>query len=209
MTQYVALTLGRVPDARRARRRASKIDPIAALSRALGPKYPAPVRIAAAASLAKHAARLDGKLDDPRAVDGPRRGRRATTTPSSGRCAVYALGFFGGDGGRRGPPRAAQRRGPVRPLQRRRRARPSGRSCGALGTFREMLSPADLEQGIAIESPAERQNKIEAIELEALARLQTSVNDAKPALAQALRPEVEAAGPVGTRRRTEQCPGRF
>src|SRR5262245_59247965 len=68
LTQYVALTIGafRTLDARSAAGR--PIDPIAELARALSAKEPAPVRIAAAASLAKHAALLDGRLDDPRAI---------------------------------------------------------------------------------------------------------------------------------------------
>ena len=45
-----------------------KVDPIEPLTMALEPGHDSAVRMEAAASLAKHAARLEGKLDDPRAV---------------------------------------------------------------------------------------------------------------------------------------------
>ena len=44
------------------------VDPLATLASALGPERPDVVRFAASASLAKHAARLDGKLEDAGAV---------------------------------------------------------------------------------------------------------------------------------------------
>ena len=55
-----------------------------------------------------------------------------------------------------------------------------------------MLSTADLDQVIDLRATTEKQNKIEAIELEALQALQTSVASASsPELAQSLRPEIE------------------
>src|SRR3954467_729251 len=64
LTQYVALTLGAFQTLDAKSSSGQPIDPIAVLVRALAASQPPPVRIAAAASLAKHAARLDGKLDD-------------------------------------------------------------------------------------------------------------------------------------------------
>src|SRR5215218_1860060 len=62
LTRYVALTLGafRTLDARSTDGR--PVDPLATLARALEPKQPVEVRKAAAISLAKQAARLDGNL---------------------------------------------------------------------------------------------------------------------------------------------------
>jgi hypothetical protein len=189
LTQYVALTLGafRTLEARSASGR--EVDPIAVLSRALAAKQPGPVRIAAAASLAKHAARLDGRLDDPRAV-------RALAEAGGGddaelrQMAVYALGFFGGepavqalrdrlnDGDRFVRYNAAVALG--------RRGDPAAR-----GTLREMLSTPDLSKALTFESELEKQNKIESIELETLQALQTSIDRGHPDLARSLRSEID------------------
>lgn len=188
LTQFVALTLGafQTLDARAADGR--KIDPLATLARALEPKQPEAVRIAAAASLAKHAARLDGRLDDPQAVRAL--GVAGEDSDAELRqMAVYALGFFGGE-----------------PAARLLRARLDDEdrfvrynSAVALGrrgdlkaqdTLREMLSPAGLNKAITVESESEKHNKIEAIELEALTALQTSIDHGHPELAQALKPDV-------------------
>jgi hypothetical protein len=68
LTQYLALSLGafRTLEARTAS--GQMVDPLGPLERALAGKYPVSIRLAAAASLAKQAARLDGKLDDAQAV---------------------------------------------------------------------------------------------------------------------------------------------
>src|SRR5262245_15612063 len=68
LPQYVALTLGAFQTLEARTESGQAVDPIVPLSRALNPKYDGPIRIAAAASLAKQAARLEGKLDDERAV---------------------------------------------------------------------------------------------------------------------------------------------
>ena len=47
----------------------------------------------------------------------------------------------------------------------------------AAGTLREMLSTADLNKVIDLPGATEKQNKIEAIELEALEALRTSISD--------------------------------
>jgi HEAT repeats len=190
LTQYVALTLGafQTLDARLPSGQA--VDPIAVLARALAASHPSTVRIAAAASLAKHAARLDGRLDDPRAV--------AALGAASGegdnelrQVAVYALGFFGGE------PTASILRERLNDADRfvrynaavalGRRGDPVAR-----GTFREMLSPTDLGKVLTLDSDLEKQNKIESIELESLQALQTGIERGRPELAESLRPEIDA-----------------
>ncbi len=70
LMQYLALTLGAFRTLEAKSNTGQPIDPLVPLGRALSTKYPTPIRIAAAASLAKQAARLDGKLDDEAAVRG-------------------------------------------------------------------------------------------------------------------------------------------
>ena len=62
----------------------------------------------------------------------------------------------------------------------------------AKGTLREMLSTADLDRVIEVASATEKQNKIEAIELEALQAVQSSLSTGSTELARSLRPEIEA-----------------
>ena len=61
----------------------------------------------------------------------------------------------------------------------------------ALGTLKEMLSTAALDRVIDLSSATEKQNKIEAIELEALQAVQSSLSSGSTELAQSLRPEIE------------------
>jgi hypothetical protein len=71
------------------------VDPLDPLSRAVGLKFDKTIRISAAASLAKQAARAEDKLDDPRAVKAL--GAMADDeNPQLRQIAVYALGFFVG-----------------------------------------------------------------------------------------------------------------
>src|SRR4051794_32594175 len=96
LTQYVALALGRFTTLDAVTASGEKVDPLSALDRALDAKYPSGVRIAAAASLAKHAARMQGKLDDPRPVEALEKAS-ADGDADLKQMAVYALGFFGGE----------------------------------------------------------------------------------------------------------------
>jgi HEAT repeats len=200
MTRYVALALGRFQTLDAVSSNGQKIDPISALNRALDSKQPEDVRIAAAASLAKQGARLQGKLDDPRAVAALAQAAQNGPTELS-EIAVYALGFCGGEDASKalrerlnGSDRFVRYNAAVALARRG--------DLAAEPTVREMLSPADLDKLIAIESAGEKRAKIEAIELEALNALQTSVNEAKPALAHSLRATIEAethSGLVGIR----------
>src|SRR5438874_1283444 len=60
LTQYLTLTLGAFQTLDARSPAGQPVDPIAVLTRALAASQPSLVRIAAAVSLAKHAARLDG-----------------------------------------------------------------------------------------------------------------------------------------------------
>jgi hypothetical protein len=67
----------------------------------------------------------------------------------------------------------------------------------ARGTLRDMLSTADLDKVLEFPTQLEKQNKIEAIELEALQALQTALSRGRPALGQSLRPEIEGLSHSG------------
>jgi hypothetical protein len=189
LTQYVALTLGAFKTLEARTESGQAVDPLVPLARALDPKYETTIRIAAAASLAKQAARMDGKLDDAKAIKGLGEGAK-TGEPEVRQMAVYALGFFGG-------PLATD-------LLRERLQSDEDRFVrynaavalarrgdqAALGTLREMLSTADLNKVIALLGDTEKQNKIESIELEALEALRTSVVAGKTELAASLRPQI-------------------
>jgi hypothetical protein len=205
LTQYVALTLGAFQTLEARSRDGRKIDPLAALSRALAPKHPAAVRRAAAISLAKQAGRLDGKLDD---VDTVRALGAASedAEPELRQVAVYALGFFGGD-------MAAQilrdRLKDVDCYVRYNAANALGRrgDAQAQAVFREMLSTADLNKVVSLSSEVEKRSKVESIELSALQALQTSVDHRRTELASALRPEIDnlaKSGLVSVRNKAQE-----
>ncbi|SIO66311.1 PBS lyase HEAT-like repeat-containing protein [Singulisphaera sp. GP187] len=195
LTQYVTLTLGafqtldaRSPDGR-------DVDPLAILSRALEPKQPPQVRLAAAISLAKHAARLDDHLEDAGAI-------KALDVASEDenqelrQAAVYSLGFFGGDQAARV---LRDRLKDVDCYVRYNAAIALGRrgDSESRGVLREMLSSTDLNKTITLSSPTEKHSKIEAIELEALQALQLSVDHKSPGLAESLRPEISSLSKSG------------
>ena len=201
LTQYLTLTLGafRTLDAKTSTGQA--IDPLVPLSHALSTRYPTPIRIAAAASLAKQAARLDGNLEDPGAVKALGEAA-AAGEPEARQMAVYALGFFGGSAA------AEHLRDRITHDEDRyvrfnaavalgRRGDPA-----ATATLREMLSSADLAKVIDIPSDTEKQNKIEAIELEAMTALRTSISNGSPELTRSLVApitELSRSGLVGVR----------
>ena len=92
---------GGVPDSGREDRERPERRPARAAGAALStPSIETPIRIAAAASLAKQAARLDGKLEDAGAVKALGEAA-ASGEPEARQMAVYALGFFGGTHGHR------------------------------------------------------------------------------------------------------------
>jgi hypothetical protein len=204
LTRYVALTLGAFDTLEGRAPNGKPIDPLHVLARALEPKQPAQVRAAAAFSLARHAARLEGKLDDPEAVKALAR-TADDEDPELRQIAVYALGFFGGPDGARA---LRDHLKDVDCYTRYNAAVALGRRGDpeARGVFREMLSSTDLNKIITMESATEKHSKIESIELEALQALQSSLDrrPSEPALAVSLRPEIVAlskSGLVGVRNR--------
>jgi hypothetical protein len=189
LTQYVALTLGAFKTLEARTQSGQSVDPLVPLARALDPKFPTKVRIAAAASLAKQAARLNGQLEDADAIKALGVAA-ASGEPEVRQVAVYALGFFGGplatnlliERVQTDEDRFARYNAAVALGRRGERA--------AEGTLREMLSTADLNKVIDLAGSTEKQNKIESIELEALEALRTAVADGKPDLTESLRPQI-------------------
>jgi HEAT repeats len=167
-----------------------KVDPIEALTMALEPGRDSAIRMEAAASLAKHAARLEGKLDDPRAVAALAQAASGEE-PELRQVAAYALGFFGGEPARKALRERLQT--DENRFVRYNAAVALGRQGdpAAKATLKEMLSTADLDRVIDIRSTTEKQNKIEAIELEALQALQSSLSTGSSELVRSLRSEIE------------------
>lgn len=197
LAQYLATTLGSFQTIKANPVDGRPTDPIATLARALGAEQPAEVRVAAAVSLSRQADRAGGSFGDPTAVRALV-GAAAANDPEVRARACYALGYFSGDEAlaalrtrvnededrtvRYNAAAALARRGDL----------------DAVPVLREMLSPADLAQTIQRSSATERQTAIEGVELEALWGLQASVAG-KPALAQKVRPEIEALAKDGAR----------
>ena len=127
LAQYVAHTLGVFQTLDAKTQSGQVVDPLVPLARALEPKFDITIRMAAAGSLAKQAARLEGKLDDPHAIQALG-AAAADSDPELRQLSVYALGFFDGPAATQILARSHRLgRGPVRPLQRRRRPRPPRR----------------------------------------------------------------------------------
>jgi hypothetical protein len=189
LTKFVALALGafRTLDAKK--ENGQTVDPLVPLARALDPKYETPIRIAAAASLAKQAGRMNGELDDPHAI-AALGAAAATDPPELRQLAVYAVGFFGGPAATeilrqrlQGDEDRFVRYNAAVALARR--GDPS-----AAKTLGEMLSSADLDKVIDLTSTTEIQNKIESIQLEALEALRTSISNGSTEPAKSLIPQI-------------------
>jgi hypothetical protein len=206
MTKFVALALGafRTLDAKT--ESGQTVNPLVPLARALEPKYDTQIRIAAAASLAKQAGRMNGSLDDPDAIKAL--GAAAATDPPELRqLAVYALGFFGGPAATEVLRQRLQEDEDrfVRYNAAVALARRGDRS--AEKPLREMLSTADLNKVVDLASTTEKQNKIESIQLEALEALRTSSINGSTELAKSLVPqitELTKSGLVGVRTQAQE-----
>ena len=187
---YLALSIGafHTLDARSSAGR--PVDPIAVLARALGEAQPIEVRLAAAESLARQAARLGGSLDDAGAAGALIEAAHDPEAELRKR-ATFALGFFGGTAiGEALRDRLGDEDRDVRfnaAFALGRRGDPA-----AQDVLREALSPGDLARVITLANPDESRRQIETILLAALQALQTSVRDGRPTLAQVLRPQVDA-----------------
>ncbi len=190
LAQYVALTLGAFQTLEAQTPSGQPVNPLVPLIRALEPQFDLAIRIAAVGSLAKQAARLNGKLDDTRAVKALGE-TAADSNPQLRQMATYALGFFGG------PDVTQILRDRIQSdedrFTRYNAAVALGRrgDLAAQATLREMLSTSDLDKVIEMESTTEKQNKIEAIQVEAIEALRSSLRNGTPQLAKSLRPELE------------------
>jgi HEAT repeat protein len=175
------------------------------LCKALDDTRPDEVRLAAAASLAQHAARMEGTLVDPRAVKALV-ATKSASSPSVRKVAAFALGFMGGDEATAGLKSILDdsdrdvRYNAALALGRR-------DDPAALGNFREMLSDKDLEVLCNDTPKAERSSKIESIELEALNSLNTAAGKGKTTLLTTLKSEVDVltrSGLVSVRSRAQE-----
>jgi hypothetical protein len=190
LTQYVALTIGAFRTLDATTESGQTVDPLATLARALDPKYETPIRIAAAASLAKQAARMEGMLEGSPVIKNL--GAAASAgEPEIRQLSAYALGFFGGP--------------TARDVLRKRLQEDENRfvrynaaialarqgDLAAAPTLREMLSTADLNNVIELPGTTEKQNKVESIQLEALGALRSAITTGNIELATALRPKIE------------------
>ena len=191
LAQYVALTLGAFQTLEAQTQSGQPVDPLVPLIRALEPKFDPVIRIAAVGSLAKQAARLDGKLDDPGAVKALGE-TAADANPQLRQMAVYALGFFGGPD--------------VTPILRDRIRSDEDRftrynAAVALGRRGDLAAQNDPSRDALHLRPRQgdrdgfrprrKQNKLEAIQLEAIEAIRTSIRNEAPELARSLRPELE------------------
>ncbi|AMV37221.1 HEAT repeat domain-containing protein [Planctomyces sp. SH-PL62] len=168
LARYLTLALGTFQslDARLADGRA--VDPLATLSTALDARFGIPIRLAAAASLARHAARLDGRFDDARAVAALAGAAAAPDSPELRRLAVFGLGFCAGE--------AASDALKVRvesdadrfvrynaAVALARRGDPA-----ATAPLREMLATTELERPLETPDEPDSSRLVETIQLQAL-----------------------------------------
>jgi HEAT repeats len=191
LTVYLIKTVGAFQTLDASLADGRKVNPIEPLAQALEPKYDLAIRMEAAASLAKHAARMEGKLDNSRAVVAL--GQAATADdPELRQVVAYALGFFMGDDAAKVLRSRLQE--DENRFVRYNAAIALGRrgDTAATGTLKEMLSTAHLDRVVELPSKSEQQNKIETIELEALQAVQSSLSAGSTDLARSLRSEVEA-----------------
>jgi hypothetical protein len=206
LTQYLTLTLGAFRTLEAKNSSGRMVYPLVPLAHALASKYPTPIRIAAAASLAKQAARMDGKLDDEQAVKALGEAA-ATGEPECRQIAVYALGFFGGSAATELLRERVQQ--DEDRFVRFNAAVALGRrgNLTAEGMLREMLSTQDLLKVIDLTNETEKQNKIEGIELEAMGALRSSLTSGSNALAKALSnqiTELSKSGLVSVRSQAQE-----
>jgi hypothetical protein len=195
LTRYLALAIGtfQALDARPTDGRV--VNPLATLAAALDVRQGSPVRLAAAASLARHAARLDGKLDDGRVVAALRGAATAPEFPELRRLGVFALGFCGGrdasealaDRARDDADRYVRYNAAIALV---RRGDPA-----ALGPLREMLATGELREAVREPDGAAPAEIVETIQIQAVGAIAASPNIGAFA---ALRPEVEALARSGS-----------
>ncbi len=199
LLQWLTSTLGTFQTLDGTTASGQKVDVVAVLCHAL--EYPSSdeVKLAAAASIAQHAARMEGKFNDPRAVKALVETKSANS-PAVRKLAAFALGFMNGDDATAGlkvlinDSNRDVRYNAALALARR-------DDNAALGFMREMLSDKDLQTLYTQDTPEEERkeipSKIEAVELEALNALNYAIGVGKKSLATTLKPEIESLGRSG------------
>ncbi len=179
-------------------------DPMAALTSAMATDQPLSVRLAAAESLARQAARLGETRDDPAAIRALAEASQ-DDSPDLRQRATFALGFFSGT-----PALQALRRrltaddAFVRFAAAVHLARRG--DLDAAPVVREMLSPADVQKAVRGGDPTEARVKAEAFQQEILKALEVSIRQGHPALAREVRTaivEQSRSGLAGVRNEAE------
>lgn len=187
--QYLALTLGVFQIDQGTSTAGKTMEALPVLAEALDESQPLPVRIAAAESLARQAARQDGKVSDPHVI-GPLAKATESNEADVRLRATYALGFCGGDAAttalrnRLSDPNRDVAYNAAFALIRRDDA-------ASLDTLRELLTESTLEQTIRLENPTEKKNRIEAFQTQALRSLTQGLKAGAGTLAARVRPELE------------------
>ena len=170
--EFLALSLGAFDtlDAQ-APGAARKADPLAALAKAIGADRPNAVRLAAAESLARQAARMHESLDDAGAVKALAEATRADDARPPPAIGVRP-GLLRRHAGRPGAAPGAELRRRLRPLRRRRPPGPQGRPRRPARRPRDALPARPAAAPSAVEDPDEAASKVEAFEQEILKALE-------------------------------------
>lgn len=188
--QYLALTLGVFQISEGTAPSGKSANALNVLAQALGDNQPMPVRIAATESLARQAARQDGAISAENIVSPLAKAAEAAE-PEVRLRAVYALGFCGGDLATDAlrkrlpdPERDVAYNAAFALIRRDDRL--------AADILRELLDAKALEANIKLENATEKQNRIEAFQLQALRSLHAAVDKQLTGLARLTTLEVES-----------------
>lgn len=188
--QYLALTLGVFQISEGVASSGKSANALTALAQALADNQPMAVRISSSESLARQAARQDGAITAENVV-GPLAKASEATEPEVRLRAVYALGFCGGDVSaaalrkRLSDPEKDVAYNAAFALIRR-----DDRQ--AVDILRELLDAKTLESTIRLENATEKQNRIEAFQLQALKSLHAAVDKKLTNLVKLTSLEVES-----------------
>lgn len=160
------------------------------LANALSDSQPVSVRKAAAESLARQASRQSGQLKDAKVVE-PLALASSAQEPEVRLLAVYALGFCGGDAARDALRlRLADSEKDVAYNAAFALIRQDDRQ--AVEILRELLSQTKLESSIKLENESEKNNRVEAFQIQALKSLQIALGEGLTQLATLTSLEVES-----------------
>lgn len=187
--QYLALTLGVFQISEGTSSSGKMEEALPALARALESHQPLAVRIAAAESLARQAARQDGNITAENVV-GPLAKASESEEADVRLRTVYALGFCGGEASnealrkRLGDTNRDVAYNAAFALIRRDDPK-------AVDTLRELLTQSSLEQTINLENADEKLNRIEAFQTQALKSLSAALANGKSVLGPMVKPELE------------------